>query len=136
MSADYLAGLDPTRSAERWRESATQPSPGVLTLVARDDEGILGFASSGPARDDDPPTGYELYVINLLARAHGTGLADALLARALGDRAAYLWVAEGNHRAIGFYRRHGFSDDGGRSAHPPTDTTEIRMWRSAGGAGA
>ncbi len=31
---------------------------------------------------------------------------------AIGDSAAYLWVLDGNARAIRFYERHGFAFDG------------------------
>ena len=57
------------------------------------------MATSGPPRDDDAPAPLELYAINVLRRAHGTGLADDLMARAIGDRPAYLWVLDGNDRA-------------------------------------
>ncbi len=72
---------------------------------------------------------WELYAINLLPRAQGTGLADELLDRSLGDRAAYLWVIEGNERAQAFYRKHGFADDGGRTVDEPSGAPEIRMVR-------
>jgi ribosomal protein S18 acetylase RimI-like enzyme len=65
----------------------------------------------------------------VLARGHGTGVADALLERAIGERAASLWVADGNGRAMAFYRRHGFADEGGRKLEPATGITEIRMSR-------
>ncbi len=52
--------------------------------------------------------------------------------QAIGDRAAYLWVLDGNARATAFYRRHGFADDGGRKPEPGTGLTEIRMTRAGG----
>ena len=125
---DYLAGLDPTIGPARWRERLGS-SPGVGWWLARDEDGIVGMATSGPARDDDPPVGLELYAINVLRRAHGTGLADDLMAHAVGDRPAYLWVLEGNDRAIAFYRRHGFADEGGRKPEPDTGALELRMAR-------
>jgi ribosomal protein S18 acetylase RimI-like enzyme len=129
MPAGYLASLDPVRAGERRRDRILHPSPGVQEWVARDEHGIVGMAASGPPRDDDPPLDFELYAINVLRRAHGTGLADELLAQAIGDRPAYLWVLEGNHRAIAFYRRHGFTDEGGRKPEPDTGVVEIRMAR-------
>ena len=46
---------------------------------------------------------------------------------ALGDSPAYLWVLDGNVRAIGFYERHGFAFDG---ATKPEDVgLERRMVR-------
>lgn len=125
---DYLAGLDPTFGPARWRERFGS-SPEVGWWLARDDDGIAGMVTSGPARDPDPPVGLELYAINVLRRAHGTGLADDLMSHAIGDRPAYLWVLEGNDRAIAFYRRHGFSDEGGRKPEPDTGAVELRMAR-------
>jgi ribosomal protein S18 acetylase RimI-like enzyme len=129
MPADHLAGLDPARGPARWRARLT--SGEVEWWLARDDEGIAGLATSGPPRDDDAPTPLELYAINVLARAHGTGLADDLMAHTIGDRPAHLWVLEGNDRAVRFYRRHGFSDQGGRKPEPDTGLTELRMARGA-----
>lgn len=129
MPDSYLAALDPARAVERRRHRILHPTPGVHEWVARDEEGIVGLAASGPPRDDDPPVDLELYAINLLRRAHGTGLADELMAHAIGDHPAYLWVLEGNDRAIAFYRRHGFSDEGGRKPEPDTGVVEIRMAR-------
>jgi ribosomal protein S18 acetylase RimI-like enzyme len=128
MPADYLAGLDPTFGPKRWRERFGSFAD-LSWWVARDEEGIVGMVTSGPSRDDDPPVDLELYAINVLRRAHGTGLADELMARAVGDRPAYLWVLEGNDRAIAFYHRHGFIDEGGRKPEPDTGTVEIRMAR-------
>jgi ribosomal protein S18 acetylase RimI-like enzyme len=129
MPADYLAALDPTAGPVRWRDRITDPASPVSWWLARDEEGIVGMATSGPPRDDDPPVPFELYAINVLGRGHGTGLADDLLAHAIGDRAAYLWVLDGNARARAFYRRHGFIDEGGRKPEPGTGLVEIRMAR-------
>lgn len=93
---------------------------------------LVGFASAGPSRDTDAPTEWELHVINLLHGVHGAGLAELLLDRVLGDRDARLWVVAGNLRARAFDTRRGLTDEGGRSAHEPTDAPEIRMVR--GGA--
>lgn len=128
LPADYLAGLDPTFGPTRWRERFGS-SPDVSWWIARDDEGIVGMATSGPGRDADAPLPLELYAINVLQRAHGTGLGSDLLAHAVGDRPAYLWVLDGNERARAFYRKHGFSDEGGRKPEPETGVTEVRMAR-------
>lgn len=131
MPAAYLAGLDPVAFADRWRARLEDPSWPSRTWVARDDEGICGIVTAGPGRDADCPTVEELYAVNMLERAHGTGIADALLARAIGDRPSYLWVLEGNARARAFYRRHGFADEGGRKPEPATGVVEIRMARGS-----
>jgi ribosomal protein S18 acetylase RimI-like enzyme len=130
MPADYLARLDPTLGPARWRERFGS-SPDVDWWIARDEIGIVGMATCGPPRDDDAPVPLELYAINVLRRAYGTGLADDLMAHTVGDRAAYLWVLEGNGRARSFYRRHGFADEGGRKPEPATGVVELRMSRAA-----
>jgi ribosomal protein S18 acetylase RimI-like enzyme len=128
MSDDFLAGLDPTAGPRIWRERFGG-IPEVSWWIARDDVGVVGLATSGPPRDDDAPVPLELYAINVLRRVHGTGLADDLLTHTIGDRPAYLWVLDGNARAIAFYRKHGFVDEGGRKPEPNSDLVEIRMAR-------
>ena len=129
LPAEYLAALDPTVGPALWRERIERPSGTIQWWLARDDEGIVGLATAGPGRDDDAPVPLELYAINVLRRAHGTGVADELMAVAVGDRAAYLWVLEGNGRAKAFYRRHGFADEGARKPEPDTGVVEMRMSR-------
>lgn len=136
MPADYLASLRPADRAERWRSIAAEEAEGVaaadgkVTRVAEHpDGGIVGFATVAPARDDDPPVPLELWAINVLAEFHGTGAAGQLLAATLGDRSAYLWVVEGNERAIAFYRKHGFEPDGERAVHDASGASEVRMVR-------
>jgi CTP:molybdopterin cytidylyltransferase MocA/GNAT superfamily N-acetyltransferase len=129
MAADYLDGLDHEAFAEKWRARMADPLPGTVRLVARDAQGIVGFATAGPPRIDGPPADLELYAINLLARARGTGLADELLDATIGDRATCLWVIEGNERAIAYYRKRGFVDDGGRDIDNMSGAPEIRMLR-------
>jgi len=129
MSVDYLDSLDPVVFGESWRERLLHPWAGAGDWLARDEQGVVGITSSGPARDADAPAPHELYAINVLARGHGSGVANALLERAVGDRSSYLWVLEGNDRAAAFYRRHGFADDGGRKPEPDSGLLEFRMSR-------
>ena len=131
MPADYLAGLSDERCADRWRELAERPAdaPERILVVVDPDGRLAGFGSAGPSRDEDAPTAWELYAVNLAPRARGRGVADRLVDELLGDRDATLWVVEGNARARAFYTRRGFVDEGGRAAHPATGTPEIRMVR-------
>ncbi len=89
---------------------------------------LLGFSSTGGGRDPDdglPPL--ELMGLYVRASSYGTGVGHALLEAAIGDSPAYLWVLDGNVRAIGFYERHGFAFDG---ATKPEDVgLERRMVR-------
>lgn len=132
VPAEHLAGLDPAARAQMWRTAASQPGE-VVNVVARDEAGIAGFASAGPCRDDDRPAEWELWAVYLLARARGSGVADELVERVLGDRDACLWVFEANARARAFYTRHGFVPDGARSTYGRTGTPELRMVRRGTG---
>ncbi len=131
MPADYLAGLSDEDCAARWRESAARPAeaPEHVLVVVGSDGRLAGFGSAGPSRDEDAPTEWELYAVNLVNAARGTGVADRLVDELLGARDATLWVIEGNARARAFYTRRGFVDEGGRAEHPATRTPEIRMVR-------
>jgi GNAT superfamily N-acetyltransferase len=85
----------------------------------------------GPARDEDAPTPLELYAIYARQSRWGTGLGTRLLEVAIGKEAASLWVFEANQRSLGFYAKHGFGADGGRSDDPFFGLTEIRLVRPA-----
>ncbi|GAB3876897.1 GNAT family N-acetyltransferase [Terrabacter terrigena] len=122
MPDDYLAGLSDERCADSWRAVAARPADAAArTLVVVDDRGHLaGCGGAGPSRDADPPTEWELYAVNLMPSARGTGVADRFPDELLGGRDATLWVVEGNARARAFYTRRGFVDEGGRGEHPDT----------------
>ena len=136
MPADFLAGLSPERSSAAFAQRCAEPSDAV-TLVATADGELVGFASAGPSRDEPPQPADELYVINVLAAHHGTGLADRLLTETLAaagiDGAVSLWVLRGNTRACAFYARHGFAPDGLEKPHPGTGTIEERWVRPSSG---
>lgn len=106
---------------------------GQRIVVATDDAGLVGLASGGETRDEDAPTALELYMIYIFNRAHGTGVAQALLSEVIGAEAAYLWVLEDNPRAQAFYQKNGFRADGKREVLPAawSNLPEIRMTRSA-----
>lgn len=145
MAQSVLDALDPARYSAGWRriiERApdaerdyldTDGRLGVLTRIAEDSSSgsLVGFATSGAARDDDPPVHRQLYAINVLAAHQGSGAAQRLLDEVLGGLPGYLWVAQANLRAQGFYRRNGFAADGGSQHDEDLDCDEIRMVRTA-----
>jgi GNAT superfamily N-acetyltransferase len=127
LSPDFLAGLEP--QTEGYREGIARAVRAVYNVAELDGD-IVGFAIAGPPREDDPPRDWELALLYQYARAHGSGTGQALLDAAVGDRSAFLWVAEGNPRAQAFYRRNGFVPDGARKvAEDWEDLAEIRMVR-------
>jgi ribosomal protein S18 acetylase RimI-like enzyme len=104
---------------DRWRSRLHVPPPGWTTIVCEDEGRVVGFASSGPSRDEDEIG--ELYAIYVEPDAWSTGAGRALMAEAerrLSSEydAALLWVLEDNPRARGFYERAGWAPDGVRKA--------------------
>ena len=81
------------------------------------------------ARTSDLASRWQLFAINVLRSARGTGLADLMMAELVGSRAVYLWVLPGNERARACYTRYGFVTDGGSMPFPPADQNAIRMSR-------
>lgn len=118
MPAEYLEGMDAERSGKRWQRTLQLPRDGADVLVAELDGRIIGFAVFGEPRDDVPAGMGELAAINFAHDAWGRGFGSALFTAAVdglkeaGFTGAYLWVAAGNDRAIGFYAHHGWCDDG------------------------
>jgi GNAT superfamily N-acetyltransferase len=130
LPAAYLDGLDVSARAEQWRGSLGD-STGAPVFVALDGDRIVGFALAGPARDEDPPRPFQLYAINMVGSAHGTGAGQALFDAAVGGSPAYLWAADDNPRAEAFYRRNGFTRDGGveRQMYQGAEMVTVRMVR-------
>ena len=137
MPPSYLRGLSVERSVLRWRTVAVEPAAGTATVVGLADGEVVGFSTAGPTRDEPADPASELWVVNVLAAHHGSGLARRLVAAAFdgagigADDAVSLWVARGNDRACAFYRRLGFAPDGRTKAHEPTGTVEERWVRPA-----
>jgi GNAT superfamily N-acetyltransferase len=104
---------------ERWRARLLVPPPGWSTIVCENDGKVIGFASTGPSRDEDELG--ELYAIYVDPGEWSTGAGRALLTAAEATLAAeygsaLLWVLEENPRARGFYERAGWAPDGVRKA--------------------
>ncbi len=119
--------------------------------VAEIQGSVVGWACSGPPRDDDLPAhAHELYAIYLQPEYVGLGVGRRLMQHVLTDVCArghdelVMWVLVGNEVAQRFYRKAGFAPDARVAAQPFKDTgaLKLRMWRrlaagagSAGGAG-
>jgi GNAT superfamily N-acetyltransferase len=114
---DVIAGFDVEARQRLWREGlARVPRPGSATFVAELDGDVVAFATVGAA-EVDPELG-ELYAIYAHPRCWGRGVGRALLERAeeslrsSGFRSAFLWVLDGNVRAMRFYEVAGWVQDG------------------------
>lgn len=98
----------------RWAADLAEPGPRASWIAVERETGEVVAVAVAEAMGPGHVRPLRLNVLYVLRRWHGQGLGGVLLERALGDAPAYLWVAEGNVAAEGFYRRHGFEHDGAR----------------------
>ena len=77
LPADYLNGLQPDQTA--FSVQRALHSPLMRCLVAENEQGLLGYASAGPARGTDPLYSAELYELYLIPEAQRQGLGRQLL---------------------------------------------------------
>jgi GNAT superfamily N-acetyltransferase len=118
MDPDEIAARPVEVREPQWRAALTDPSSPATTVVFDQDGAVAGFATTGPARDDDldPGTG-ELYAIYVDPPAQGAGVGRALHAEAVrrlaaaGFGRATLWTFAANEQAIAFYERLGWRPD-------------------------
>jgi GNAT superfamily N-acetyltransferase len=87
--------------------------------VAESEGQVVGFASTGPGRDDDLPAGTgELMAIYVAPGACGKGFGARLFRRAIADLRerhldpVVLWVLTDNPRGRNFYEALGWRPDG------------------------
>jgi ribosomal protein S18 acetylase RimI-like enzyme len=116
---DLLDALQWTDRVDVWRERLTDAESAGGTWVVLEEQTVVGFASAGPARDDDRqrPTCWELYGIYLADGVWGRGVGELLASHVLAAMPdsvtdVSLWVLDGNVRARRFYERLGFVPDG------------------------
>jgi diamine N-acetyltransferase len=118
------------------QQTAELSDPTVTTLLAHRDQTLVAFAqvrrNRPPAVVPDPEA-IELYRFYVDRPAHGTGVAQLLMAavfeaaRALGGRHVWLGVFERNPRAIAFYGKSGFRDVGSQVFVLGTDPQADRV---------
>ena len=111
LSEAALSQLRPQRLAAMWRRFTTQGAE-FRQVVALVDGEVVGFAGSGPARDENAPAAHELYFMYLLEDKHGSGIGQKLFDAVVDAGPSYLWVAAINPRAHAFYTRNGYAPDG------------------------
>jgi ribosomal protein S18 acetylase RimI-like enzyme len=128
LSDAFLAAVDPAGRVALWHQLLDRPEP-AEAWAACDDGVVVGSPEGHP-----PPSSgdLELWGLYLLASHQGLGLGRRLLEAALGARAASLWVAADNRKAISFYTRLGFTPDGAEDKIAGWENLrEIRMVRPA-----
>jgi GNAT superfamily N-acetyltransferase len=124
MPQPYLDGLRPETVAARWRGRLDLP-PGDphRDYLAELGGQPVGWAATGPYRDDDCPAPQpgcgEIYAIYIRPEHWRGGIGRVLVERVLADLTTagltpvLLWVLADNTPAREFYQRVGFDTDGG-----------------------
>lgn len=104
-----------------WREEVALGAHDREPWVALIDDRAVGFASSGPSRDDDAvPTTGEIYLAYVDPECWGRGIGQTLVSHALRDlrkrgyERATFWVVAENAHARRFAEQHGWTADGSR----------------------
>ena len=102
------------------------------TIIAKDQERVVGFAVYGPSRDEDLTDAGEVIAIYVLSEYYGRGIGYRLMNEAFSMLKEYdtvfVWVLEKNERAIRFYKRYGFEFDGRRKQlNLGTPVSAVRM---------
>ncbi len=106
--------LQQTYTLERCQDLAFRYPQNIL--VALVDERVVGFACYGSSSQEDLQEAGELHALYVLADYYSQGIGYQLIQAALEQMQSYktifLWVLEGNERAISFYEQVGFRFDG------------------------
>jgi GNAT superfamily N-acetyltransferase len=132
----YADIIDPERLArltapvaervELWQRWIGEGRP---IMVAVDAGWVVGFAVADFVTEPDIDIDFQLYAINVRQAYWGSGVAQRLHDRSVGDRAAFLWVLRDNLRARSFYVRNGYRPDGVEKLEEDFGATIIRMVR-------
>lgn len=114
--------------AERVSNWRTWLEGGASVRLAVEGDRLIGFVGAGVPREPDPTLPpLVLRVLYVRKPWWGSTVGHDLLVAEIGDRPAYLRVLASNERAVRFYERNGFVDDGTREDDP--DGRLMRMVR-------
>ena len=111
---------------ELWRRWIGDRRP---IIVAVDSGQVIGFSVADLTEEPDIDIDFQLYAINVRQAYWGSGVAQRLHDRSVGDRPAFLWVLRDNPRARAFYERNGYRADGAERLEEDFGATIIRMVR-------
>lgn len=135
LAPHVLERRDDATNTQGWRlrgevHERTGRSPeGAVTGVARTAGRAVGWISVGPPRDPDAPAPVEVWGLYVAPEHQRSGVGSQLMTAYLDPGPAYLWVLDGNERAIAFYRARGFDLDGATKPLGDDDGVELRMTR-------
>lgn len=125
---EFLDSVDAETRERRWRERIASGERAVY-LAHRGNE-LIGVASTEVTRSSRPDLpAIELASLYVDRSAHGQGVAQQLLAVAIGTAPAHLLVFDSNARAQSFYLKHGFRPTDERQIDGGTGVAETRWVR-------
>jgi len=109
----HLSNLSYDRSQRMWEATLLDPKSQDAVYVAEgDSQNIVGYASCGPDRDNDPTYKGEVYGLYVLQKIQRTGIGKRLMAAAVSDlksrgfNSMIVWVLAANPSRR-FYERLG-----------------------------
>jgi RimJ/RimL family protein N-acetyltransferase len=117
LPRSYLDALSVDQRRTFWQGALAKPGASRVT-VSEDADGVTGFCSYGPTRDDDEHGTAEIYAIYVQPAKWRQGAGRALCELAFRDAAERActtmtaWVFRDNRPARDFYEHLGFSGDG------------------------
>ncbi|WP_124058071.1 GNAT family N-acetyltransferase [Vaginisenegalia massiliensis] len=106
------------------------------TLVAKINQTVIGFIAFGPYRDSKEQLAGEIWALYVQKKYHNQKIGQLLMKEALkrlnGFPKVFVWVLKENERAIRFYKRAGFLENGATKQIVLGDNCdEIQLeWRS------
>ena len=101
-----------------WERRIADAGPDVRHLALCVGSDVVEWSGMGAPRDDVDAGVGEVHALNVSPEYWSRGFGSALFSRSVQELAAmgylrgYLWVADGNTRAVSFYARHGWHVDG------------------------
>jgi GNAT superfamily N-acetyltransferase len=125
MPDEFLDAQDPRDRVGRYDFGGGEGAP--TTLLAFEDDDLLGFVTICPSRDEDAQGLGEVAALYVDPVRYRGGVGRRLMAaareslRESGFTDAVLWVLDGNDRAARFYEREGWEPDGSRRYEDPYD---------------
>jgi ribosomal protein S18 acetylase RimI-like enzyme len=115
IPASYLDNMSYAMNETRWRDlfKAGLPPRQFWLAAEYGADGVVGFCSGGPERDEDWLYQGEIYALYIQPAFQGRRIGQALVLegarrlRRAGFRNMLIWVLTENHAARGFYERMG-----------------------------
>ena len=135
LPAEFLQSLSVEQRQIYWERTLSNvDSPLSISVAENDDDGIIGFVLTGPARDVEESENWgEVMAIYVLEHKWRQGVGWKLWQSALNElnsiacKAIMLWVLEGNKRAINFYEKVGFELDTSSKGRKTEQIGELKI---------